>query len=671
MNQAQDFLRALWRGGNWAYYWAIMPDGTKPALWFKAQQPPAVPAAWAGAHVYMGVNTCAEHGNQGTRALARLDPAKPNSPPVALVQALIAEWDAKGFAQSKAAARAHVGGLCSRLPRPSVVVDSGGGYQGYWLLAQPFALDTEEVRAAAINAQYAWVDLWGGDKSAKDIARVLRLPGGLNHKYDPPRPVVIVEADYSRRYSWDALLGCLPAPQPVAVAVAQPVAVRSADGGSVPALWVERQIEAVRSAQEGTRNATTNRVAYRLGRLVGGGGLDEGGLVDKLTRAAVQAGLPEAEARKEAAGGLADGKAKPRTWIEAVRDGNEGHSNGSAPPEPPWAHEAPPEPLGLETSEDAPQRAAQRRRAWTAGELLRADFPEPRWLVPGLLPVGLGNLGARPKIGKSWLALQVAIAVGSGGVVFGQQVEQRRVLYLALEDSPRRMQDRMRKQGATANTQIDFWFEVASLGEGGSADLYSAIKRERYGLVVIDTFGRALGRADQNDLAAMTVASGSLQLMALDCDMQILLIDHHKKAAGGGGVGDVIDDIMGSTGKSGAVDVALGLYRPRGQREATLKVVGRDVEEKDLSLHFDRDTGCWQLLGAASDVRAQSVQGEIVAALKELGGKSNAAALARFLGKQPGNVTCELQELVNKGIVQRAPTREGVTVTYTLRTDAA
>lgn len=87
------------------------------------------------------------------------------------------------------------------------------------------------------------------------------------------------------------------------------------------------------------------------------------------------------------------------------------------------------------------------RRGWSVAELYAAEFPEPRYLVPGLLPSGLAALAARPKIGKSWMALQVAVAVGVGGQVFGEQTKKGRVLYLALEDSIRRMKLRLQKQG--------------------------------------------------------------------------------------------------------------------------------------------------------------------------------------------------------------------------------
>jgi hypothetical protein len=120
---------------------------------------------------------------------------------------LYAEFDAKDFGGSLDETLAHV----HNLPlAPSELVASGGGYHGYWLLVEPFMLDTDDARERAVDVQARWVSFVGGDKAAKDIARVLRVPGTLNHKYQPPRPVTFVEQDYNRRYTLDELQATLP-----------------------------------------------------------------------------------------------------------------------------------------------------------------------------------------------------------------------------------------------------------------------------------------------------------------------------------------------------------------------------------------------------------------------------------------------------------------------------
>ena len=305
------------------------------------------------------------------------------------------------------------------------------------------------------------------------------------------------------------------------------------------------------------------------------------------------------------------------------------------------------------------------KRAWTADELLTATFPEPRWTIPQIIPSGLGFLVARPKIGKSWLALQIAMAVGSGGRTLDREVARGRVLYLALEDGPRRLQSRLLKQRTECGAQVDFRFDWEPLTGQGTVDLLAAIKSEHYSLVVIDTLSRALGRADQMDLADMNMAVGSLQRMAVNEDVTMLLVDHLRKSAGNDASGDVIDGVMGSTSKTAVADVVLGIYRERGQRDAVLKMTGRDVEEQEFAIKFDAEFGCWQMLGNAAGVRADTVQASIVTALTELGGTASTSQIAKWLGKQPENITRELAELVTKGVVVRGE-KKGKEVPYTL-----
>lgn len=306
-----------------------------------------------------------------------------------------------------------------------------------------------------------------------------------------------------------------------------------------------------------------------------------------------------------------------------------------------------------------------RQRAWTADELLDATFKEPRWTVPGILPAGLCFLGGRPKQGKSWMALQMAMAVGAGGRTLDRDVAKGRVLYLALEDGPRRLQSRLVKQRTQRGAQVDFYTEWEPLPQGGTADLITAIDRHGYVFIVIDTLSRALGRADQMDLTDMNMVIGSLQRIAIDRDVTMLLIDHHRKSADANADGDVVNDMMGSTGKTGVADAVLGIYRVRGQRDAVLKMTGRDVEEQEFAINFDAELGCWQMLGNAGAVKTDTVQASIVTALTELGGTAATSQIAKWLGKKPENITRELAELVTKGIVVRGEKR-GKEVPYTL-----
>src|SRR5687768_13596808 len=82
--------------------------------------------------------------------------------------------------------------------------------------------------------------------------------------------------------------------------------------------------------------------------------------------------------------------------------------------------------------------AALRTGAWLDAQ----TFPPLEYVVPGMIPEGLTLTVGAPKIGKSWMKLGMGLAVASGGYAFGHlRVDARPVLYLALEDGDRRMQE--------------------------------------------------------------------------------------------------------------------------------------------------------------------------------------------------------------------------------------
>jgi hypothetical protein len=301
----------------------------------------------------------------------------------------------------------------------------------------------------------------------------------------------------------------------------------------------------------------------------------------------------------------------------------------------------------------------------TADDILLADYPDPIWAVPDLMPVGLTILAGRPKVGKSWLAMQIACAVASGGMVFNNQVGQGKVLYLALEDSDRRLQQRMRQQGWQGGLPVDFMpigafaLQLGDLRKG-SIRLAKQIEDQRYRLVVIDTLSRAVG-GDQNDVAEMTSALSPIQAMAHACNCALLLNDHHRKF--GGADPDVIGDVLGSTGKGAVADTVWGLYKERGKSGAKLAITGRDVNEQTLALKFDRVTGCWQCQGDADTLAITERRAEILEVLGKIG-RARLTNIAKTIGQDTSNTRKRLADLVNAGRVREEA--EGETLFYSL-----
>jgi hypothetical protein len=293
----------------------------------------------------------------------------------------------------------------------------------------------------------------------------------------------------------------------------------------------------------------------------------------------------------------------------------------------------------------------------TADTILATEWGEPRWAIPGLLPAGLTILAGKPKIGKSWLALQIALSVASGGVALGVKVEAGPVWYIALEDTQRRLKSRMVTQGWTRGLPADFVTiddyreKIGDLRHGGAEKIAHQIEARDYRFVVVDTLARAMQDGkDQNDMGVMTATLGPIQEAAQRKNCAAVMLDHHGK--GFGQVSDVVGDIIGSTAKGAVADCVWGLYRERGTKGAKLSVVGRDMEEKTLALSVDWELGCWQCEGDADQVALTKKCQEITTALDGIG-KATCAEIAKAVGRDKGNIYKDLQEMVSKGLIRR------------------
>ncbi|MEU7895557.1 AAA family ATPase [Nonomuraea sp. NPDC049152] len=257
---------------------------------------------------------------------------------------------------------------------------------------------------------------------------------------------------------------------------------------------------------------------------------------------------------------------------------------------------------------DQPGATVPFRTSWTADELMAMTFPETKWAVPGVIAEGLSLLAGPPKVGKSWLALATAIAVAAGTKAFGTiDVEPGPVLYLALEDTPRRLQNRMAKilRGAPAPAQLTLATSCPTLPTGGAEHIARWLERNVGArLVVIDVFAKVRGTtppglsAYDADYAAM----GHAKRLADTFGVAVVLVHHVRKM----GSDDFLEQVSGTNGLAGAADSTLVLKRARGTADGVLHITGRDVEEAEHALSFHHDTGTWHLLDGPADEHALS-----------------------------------------------------------------
>ena len=287
---------------------------------------------------------------------------------------------------------------------------------------------------------------------------------------------------------------------------------------------------------------------------------------------------------------------------------------------------------------------------FTANDLQHLDFPPVQFAVDGYIAEGLTLLAGKPKIGKSWMALDLAMAIATGDVALGSsQCKQGTVLYCALEDNQRRLQRRIRQRYGDK----DIWskaFHITTqlprLNNGGLERLEEWIHDNNPALVIIDTFVCVRPNSfRQNGYDAVYAALSPLQALAVELGVCILVIHHLRKMVGD----DPLDMISGTTGLTGAVDTALVLHR--GGNGVTLYGRGREIEEIDMAVEFDQ--GGWKILGETSEVRRSEERNAIIKALKRSSKPLTPTEVATALDADMKNIKQLLHKMAIAGEVRK------------------
>jgi hypothetical protein len=272
----------------------------------------------------------------------------------------------------------------------------------------------------------------------------------------------------------------------------------------------------------------------------------------------------------------------------------------------------------LDTRVEESKPTDWRAHVFTAAALRTMEFPPVSYIVPGIIPEGLTILAGRPKIGKSWMALDLAIGIATRKPVLGGvHVEQGNVLYCCLEDNPRRLKRRVTK---LLSPFSDEWPERLTLAtrwqrldQGGVEDIEAwcnSVPTPR--LVLLDTLaGVRPARAGSDTLYEGDYkALSDIHRFANERGMGVVALHHTRKME----ADDPVDTISGSLGLAGQADTCLILAR--SSKGTTLYVRGRDIEEGERAIIFGSENCKWTLLGDAAEVHRSDTRKAILAALE-------------------------------------------------------
>jgi AAA domain len=261
-----------------------------------------------------------------------------------------------------------------------------------------------------------------------------------------------------------------------------------------------------------------------------------------------------------------------------------------------------------------------RAYAFTAATLKEKKFEPISYVVPMLIPEGVTILAGKPKIGKSWIALDLALATAGGRFVLGDiHLIEGDVLYAALEDNDRRLRSRIERI-LTQNEQkwpprLTLATQWRRLDAGGVADAKEwAASAKTPRLIILDTLAGVRGERNNKDTTyeGDYRALQELQKWAGETGMGMLILHHTRKMESD----DPIDSVSGTLGLAGCVDTVAVLARTG--KGTTLYIRGRDVEEQEKAIVFNKETCRWTILGEADEVQRSETRQKILTLLDDV-----------------------------------------------------
>jgi hypothetical protein len=313
----------------------------------------------------------------------------------------------------------------------------------------------------------------------------------------------------------------------------------------------------------------------------------------------------------------------------------------------------------------APSQSSEQKDAiwksgsFTAKQLQSMKFLPISWIVENIIPAeGVTLLCSKPKFGKSWLVYDLCIGCTMDRFTLGTiKPAQGDVLYLALEDSKRRLQRRMTKLLPSFSVpwpeRLMLKTEWRRLHEGGLNDIRAwhsdtQIKGGKPVLVVIDVLAKVRNPVGNRQLyEADYAALADLNKLANELGLAILVVHHTRKMA----ADDLMETVSGSYGVSGAIDTILVMATKASG--GVLDIRGRDVESAEKAIQFNKNTCRWQIIGDAAQVHVSDQRAKIIGALKEASEPMRIAALTETVGMKRNPLELLLGRMAKDGEIKR------------------
>ena len=250
---------------------------------------------------------------------------------------------------------------------------------------------------------------------------------------------------------------------------------------------------------------------------------------------------------------------------------------------------------------------------YSVPDLTEEERRPPEFIVDGMIPVGMTFLSGAPKIRKSFLALQMAVAVATGTPFLGLTTTKCDVAYLDLEGSKSRISSRSARMSTKIPGNVFITNSITERLADGLVDKLRQLHRARPSirLIIVDTYSRARGtyRAPgANAYDADISLLEPVQRMALEENIALLFVHHDKKGAGL--ALDSFERLSGTMGISGSCDCVINLVADgkRFDGKASMEYTPRDAKGGEMSLVFDERFCEWmQIVETKPDLRGNPI----------------------------------------------------------------
>jgi len=266
-------------------------------------------------------------------------------------------------------------------------------------------------------------------------------------------------------------------------------------------------------------------------------------------------------------------------------------------------------------------KGAKKKKTFISGvkfsELASIECKPPEFIIDPIIPEGLSLICGRPKKGKSWFCLNLAVSIITGKSFLDFETKKCDVVYFALENIISEIVERVDVYGLLGkkyDNEILFFTDLTR-NPSSQIEIFEILVEQNPNiqLIIIDTLGRAKPVSKNGfDYDAETRYMGKVQKWAKSRKLAIVFVHHTRKSSGG----DSFQNILGSTALEGCSDSNIILDPPyEGSDYFSLSCVGRRTPESNYAIKFDK--GKFERIGDLKKIQTEEVEHKIMLSLTE------------------------------------------------------